>query len=351
MNFFTRTPDFSLLKRILIVRQDRLGDLILSLPLVNLIHQHYPDHQVDFLVPEYTRVVSESYVGVGEVLTFPEKWTEPPAFRSLVETLRSRKYDLALVPNTKSAVARLVYETGVPYRVGQGLRLHGWRYNLPVFQSRKMPDRNELDYNFGLLDRWLKAPERGQVRFTLQAPEADRIKVRQWLAEKQIDTYTIIHPGSGGSAVDIAPETLGAVIREYAFPGRVLLTGSAGEREMVVRVLKASQGKGEDVSGQFSLGELMALIQGCTLFLGNSTGPLHLARAFERPLLGFYSTHPACHPIRWGPYGQEENHTLLPPGEGFEGFEEDKNRSIRNMVAVTPGQIISRLDQLLGRAK
>lgn len=349
MNLFVSSPDFSRLKRILVIRQDRLGDLILSLPLIDLIHSRYPTHKIDFLVPEYTRDIASAYQGIHQVICLPQTWNEREGFELLLSIIRKENYDLVLVPNTKSRIAELVWKAGIPYRIGQGFRLHGWRYNLPVFQSRKMPTMNELDYNFNLLSRWFPQPEPSTVKFNLIPPAGAVQQVQEYLREQGIAHYSIIHPGSGGSAIDISPEKLGQLIREYTFPGAILLTGSASEAELVRQVLTYSGGKGINCAGKFSLSELMALIQGCALFIGNSTGPLHLARAFERPLLGFYSSIPPCHPKRWGPYGKEAEQTLLPPEESYTAFERDKEKSRENMSRLSLDVIKARLDSILGR--
>ena len=350
MNLFVSSPDFSRLKRILVIRQDRLGDLILSLPLIDLIHSRYPEHQIDFLVPEYTGDIARAYQGIHKVMTLPPNWDEREGFEQVLSLIRKENYDLVLVPNTKSRIAELVWKAGIPYRIGQGFRLHGWRYNLPVFQSRKVPTMNELDYNFDLLSRWFPQPDPGRVKFHLIPPTEAVQQVQKFLREQGIQEYSIIHPGSGGSAIDISPEKLGQLIREYNLPGKILLTGSASESELVRQVLANSGGKGLNCAGKFSLSELMALIQGCGLFIGNSTGPLHLARAFERPLLGFYSSIPPCHPKRWGPYGKEVEQTLLPPGESYTDFERDKEKSRENMGRLSLDVIKARLDSILSRS-
>lgn len=349
MNFLVATPEFSRLKRILIIRQDRLGDLILSLPLIDLIHSRYPNHQIDFLVPEYTGEIARAYQGIHKVMTLPPNWDKREGFKQVLSLVCKEKYDLVLVPNTKSRIAELVWKAGIPFRIGQGFRLHGWRYNLPVFQSRKMPAMNELDYNFNLLSRWFPQPNPVRVKFHLIPPTEAVLQVQKFLREQGIVHYCIIHPGSGGSAIDISPEKLGQLIGEYTFPGEILLTGSASEAELVRQVQVHSGGKGLNCAGKFSLSELMALIQGCELFIGNSTGPLHLARAFERPLLGFYSSIPPCHPKRWGPYGKEAEQTLLPPGESYTAFERDKEKSRENMSRLSLEVIKARLDRILGR--
>jgi len=341
--------DFSKFQKILIVRQDRLGDLILSLPLSTHIKQYNPKAIVHILVPEYTRAVAEMYRDIDKTLILP-----PPAelknnSEALVQKLKEENYDLAIVPNTKSYIAEILVKSGIPWRIGQGLRWHGWKYNLPVFQNRKRPDRNELDYNFDLLSRWIPVPVKTSVTFPFIPEDEAEKKIEEFLSSHTINKFSIIHPGSGGSAIDVSPEVLGEIAGLGILPGRVLITGTQSEKDIAHTVLKQSGGNALNVAGMFSIPELMSLIRRCDFFMGNSTGPLHIARAFERPLLGFYSTFPACHPKRWGPYGIEKEHTFLPPGESFDTFENNKAQSRKHMEKIRSQEVLEKIREILSK--
>jgi heptosyltransferase-3 len=348
MQPFNSIPDFYKIQKVLIVRQDRLGDLILTLPLASWLKYHNPDLVVDFLVPSYSAEIAEACPDVDTVHRLPSDLHNIEDYKRLLQTLQNQSYDLCIVPNTKSIIAKLVYQANIAYRVGQGLRWHGWRYNLPVFQKRKKPVMHELEYNFQLLSRWLPMPNQSDVKFNLVVSKAAQLKVKNVLDSHQVKEYSILHPGSGGSAIDVNPELLGQLVATNALPGKVIITGTKGEMKLAEMVAKASGYQTLNLCGQLNMQELMACIQHCQIFIGNSTGPLHIARAFDRPVLGFYSTFPACHPIRWGPYAKTKSQVIIPPNEFFSGFEFDKNRSAENMKTITLDSIQQKLSLILG---
>lgn len=345
---FIHTPDLLSIYKILIVRQDRLGDLILTLPLAAWIKKHKPEMIIDVLVPQYSAPIAEACPDINTVHLLPDNLNDHNAFLQMRKILHEAAYDLCIVPNTKSIIAKLVYDAQIPYRVGQGLRWHGWRYNLPVFQKRKMPVMHELDYNFQLLERWLPSPNNKEVEFNLNIPDSAVLKVNNLLASHGIDTYSVIHPGSGGSAIDVGPDVLGQLVVSGVLPGKVVVTGAPAEAHLAQKLSEASGYQVLNLSGALSLHELMALIRNCNIFIGNSTGPLHIARALGRPVLGFYSSFPACHPIRWGPYGKTKSQVILPPNEFFSGFEKNKTQSVENMKHIELKAIIQKLEIILG---
>jgi ADP-heptose:LPS heptosyltransferase len=354
---------FDRARKILIVRTDRIGDVVLTLPMATAIRQRFPQAEVHFLLRAYTAPLAAGHRDVSKVVIAPDSLKDRAAYERCLGEIRSEKYDLAIVVHSKGDVARLIWDAKIPFRMGSGLRLHSWRYNVPVFQRRRQPKQHELDYNLDMIRPYVPVPAREAVDFRLRPDEAALLRVRRFLDERRVGgpfeipeggpepgrmgRYSILHPGSGRSAVDLPLETFGKLVDAFEFPGEVIVTGTADEAALYRGVAAAAKRRLVDATGRFSLPELVALISGCDLFLSNSTGPLHIARALNRPLLGFYCTVPACHPMRWGPYAREKPNTVLPPGETYETFQPDKKRSVEGMKQIRVETIVERLRTIL----
>jgi ADP-heptose:LPS heptosyltransferase len=346
---------FDRAKRILIVRNDRIGDVVLTLPMATAIRQRFPQTEVHFLLRGYTAPLAADHPDVAKVVVAPDSLKDRAEYDRCLREIRSGKYDVAIVVHSKGDVARLVWDAKIPFRMGSGLRLHSWRYNVPVFQRRRQPKRHELDYNLDMIREYVPVPAREEVDFRLRPDEKALRRVRRFFAERKISAhepgrmghYSIVHPGSGRSAVDLPLETFGKLMDAFDFPGEVIVTGTSEESALYRGLASAAKRRLVDATGAFSLPELIALISGCDLFLSNSTGPLHIARAFNRRLLGFYCTVPACHPMRWGPYAQEKSNTVLPPDESYETFQPDKKVSMEGMKKIRVETIVERLGAVL----
>jgi ADP-heptose:LPS heptosyltransferase len=111
----------------------------------------------------------------------------------------------------------------------------------------------------------------------------------------------IVHPGSGGSAVDLPMEKMRTIISSLSLePVEILITGSSSEKELCQSLVVNSSTK--NLAGEYNLGELMALIDYSDLMIANSTGPIHIAAALGKHVIGFYPKFTAASPKRWGPY-------------------------------------------------
>ncbi|MBT9096744.1 glycosyltransferase family 9 protein [Methylovulum psychrotolerans] len=343
------TPlNFTDIQKILFLRKDNLGDLLYTLPLTTLLKQHYPQLRIDFLVPAYSAPLAQYYADADQVLILPDG-IKPSgdAYRSTVDLIKAQHYDLAFNIHPKFVLAKLAFAARIPHRLTRTERLYTLYANHWVWQQRKHQRQHELDYNLDLLHGCINPPDRQAIPFNFQTSAAAAAKVETFLQQHQIRHFTLIHPGSNGSAIDLPLNLYGDLIDAYPLPGAVIITGTAKESPLYQQLSRHCRKPLIDATGQFSLEELLCLIQRCTLLISNSTGPLHIARAFNKPLLGFYSTLKSAHPRRWGPYGQEQSHTLIPANENFATFQTNLKQCRANMAAIKVTDIMRKLDAIL----
>ncbi len=83
----------------------------------------------------------------------------------------------------------------------------------------------------------------------------------------------------------------------------IILTGSKEEKALC-ESLRINENI-INFAGFFNLAELIALINFCGIFIANSTGPIHIAAALNKYIVGFYPKILACSPRRWGPYNEK----------------------------------------------
>ncbi len=296
-------------KNILIVRTDRIGDVVLTLPLAGIIKKHYPDCKVAFLVNDYTKEIAKSNNLIDEVITL--KLTgDKINFSSTLNEIKQRRFDLAIVVYPKFTVALLIFLSGIKKRIGSGYRWYSFLFNEKVFEHRKNAERHELEYNINLL-RKIGINEEvntSDIKFNLDVNENSLDKVKSLLIEsgiKENEVIVIVHPGSGGSSVDLPLNKFKEMIEKIVSLKdiRILLTGSESERKICDDISMGN--KTINFAGRLSISELTALISLSKIFISNSTGPLHIAAALNVFVIGFYPKIVACSAKRWGPYNKK----------------------------------------------
>lgn len=296
-------------KNILIVRTDRIGDVILSLPLAGLIKRHYPDCRVTFLLKDYTKSLAEGHPFIDDILILKEKNDKISLFDN-IKQIRKNSYDSAIVVYPTFITSLIIFFSRIKHRIGTGYRWYSVLFNHKVFEHRKNALRHELEYNVNLL-KYFGIEENvtpANVSFNLKISQKDDERVTTILKVKGIDLkkpVILIHPGSGGSAVDLPLNKFKELIDfiHHNLTAEILITGSKSEIELCHNLL--IPGVTKNLAGLFNLGELKALINHSDIFIANSTGPLHIATALGKYVIGFYPKIPQCSPKRWGPYSEK----------------------------------------------
>ena len=293
-------------ENLLIVRTDRIGDVILSLPLASIIKKHLPDCKITFLVREYTRplVVNNPYI--DNILTLEEK-NGKISLAANIRKVSKNNFDSAVIVYPTFLTALIIFLSRIKSRIGTGYRWYSLLFNLKIYEHRKYATRHELEYNVNLLQHFGIEEEvnPGNIRFNLKPDEESLKRIEGILSEAGINSdepLIIIHPGSGGSAVDLPIEKFKFLVEKIinGLTRNLILTGSASEIGLCENI-KVKPGI-LNLAGKLNLAEMIALVSKCSIFIANSTGPIHIAAALGKHTVGFYPLIPACSAKRWGPY-------------------------------------------------
>lgn len=290
-------------KNILIVRTDRIGDVVLTLPLIDALRSAFPSPRISFLVRSYTKALVDGHEHVSTILTYDQS-DGLKSFRLVLSEIRKERFDLAVVAYPRFRIALLMWLAGVPVRVGTGYRWYSFLFNRKVYEHRKTGAKHEFELNLSLLralGSWDFSALRPRMSISRQALRA-AVAERQRLGLRDNEAFVILHPGSGGSARDWSPVNFGKLARELPKEGlKVVVTGAVSEENLVNAVIEHAGGGVLLSLGRLNLQELSAFIQSASVFVSNSTGPLHIAAAVGTPVVGFYPPIVACRPERWGP--------------------------------------------------
>lgn len=292
-------------ENILIVRTDRIGDLILTLPLAGLIKNQYPNCKVSFLIREYTKNIVSNHPHIDEVIVL-RKNNGKVSFSENLSIIKSKKFDSCIVVYPTFLLSLIMFFGGIKNRIGTGYRWYSFLFNHKVYEHRKNAERHELEFNVNLLGMLniTNNVDENNVRYDLRVNQSSLSIVDKILADEKIDSskpILIVHPGSGGSSMDLPANRFSEMVKLLVSEGyQVIITGNKSEQTLCEEVKAGSNAV--NLAGRFSIDELIALISLCSVFISNSTGPIHIAAALNKYVVGFYPKVVSCSKERWGPY-------------------------------------------------
>lgn len=302
---------------ILVVRTDKIGDVVLTTPAISALRKRYPDAKLTGVVSTVAAEVYKCSPHLNGVIVLdPALYSGFLGFWRLVRRLRSEKAQVAVVFQAKMRVGLAVLLSGAGVRIGPWSKWWSWLcYNHGRRQNRSAVEMHEADYNIQLLrdlgvtvaDTW----EKSHLSVSEEAHrEATRFFVEKGLS-RRFKTVAI-HPGMAGSALNW-PEShyinLGRrLLRRY----NVIVTGGPGEGPLVERVFQGiarQQSYNPDSPtftkylGEKGLSETIAILDQCDGMVAPSTGPMHLAVALGKLVVTVFPPIKVQSAVRWGPYG------------------------------------------------
>lgn len=305
--------------RILVVRADRLGDVVLSTPVVEVIKKHYPNADLTFMVRSSVVPVLKGLESIDRFFIFDPDGVHNgiKGFHRLYRSIRDAKYRFAIVLQSNWKIAFAIFLARVRYRVGPLSKIYSFVfYNRGVRQRRSQVEMHEADYNLQLLRRLGIRVGSRRVSTRVHVSEEVKKEAVVWLIQRGFvwnKPLILIHPGMGGSALNW-PEThyVELIQAMLQLDRQVLVTGGPTEADLLERIKQALGPSQERVifySG--TEGQTIEFYGGlcchADVVVAPSTGPLHVAVALGRPVVTFYPPIRVQSALRWGPYLPDES--------------------------------------------
>jgi ADP-heptose:LPS heptosyltransferase len=290
--------------RILVSRTDRIGDVVLTLPLCALLSARL-GAEVVVLGRQYTRPLLEASANVDAILDWDVVEHADEATQR--DFLRAARADAIVHVFPRPAIARAALAARIPLRIGTGHRWYHWlTCNALEHFSRKRSALHEAQLNVRLARRLLGAQVPSLAELAPLTAITPQVALPPTVAlQLREDRFRVVlHPGSSGSSREW-PLALWKALAESLDPERVqvLVTGSASEGAALREWMGTLPTHVVDLTGQLQLDELIALFSRVNGLVAASTGPLHLAAAAGIHALGLFPATPPIHPGRWAPLG------------------------------------------------
>ncbi len=311
--------------RILVIRNDKLGDFMLAWPAFSLIKRQYPEAHITALVPDYTRPMAELCPWIDAQITDDRHESVLADAVHLSRKIRSGRFDVSISLYSEMRTALALWLARVPVRIGPATKLAQVFLNQRVRQRRSQSAKPEFEYNVELA-RHLIALQ-GDEAMPLQAPPFLRFDPdeladirREFLQQYHIDDdrkLVFIHAGSGGSAINLSLQQFAELVRHIDKAARChfVLTAGPGELDtaqaLSALIADTSHSVYHSTQGLVAFSKFIAV---CDLFLSGSTGPLHIAGALNVHTAAFYPARRSATPLRWQTLNAAHRRIAFAPG-------------------------------------
>ena len=294
-------------KKILIVRNDRLGDVILSTPVIKNLKLAFPQSYIAFMCRPYTREALEGNPNLDEVIVY-DKYGKDKSFLATVKfalKLGKYRFDWAIILHPTNRTHIMTFLARIPVRVGWNRKL-GQLLTKKIKHTKQQGKKHESEYTLDLL-RALNIPIKSKNTYFPILPEAIA-KVEELLKGQGVienDKLIVIHPSASCPSKRWPQEHFLKLIELLKNKGsfKIAVITSEGEKQFGEEAAKKSEVI--DLRGKLSISEIGALLKRASLFISNDSGPVHIAASLNTPVISIFGRKDSgLSPRRWGPQGE-----------------------------------------------
>ncbi|MCY4070307.1 MAG: lipopolysaccharide heptosyltransferase II [Chloroflexi bacterium] len=306
--------------RILVIRPDHLGDVLLMTPALQFIKRERPETELHVICGAWAAELLARFDEVDVVLTleFPgfqrggRSARGNPYLRALdsARMLRRIAYDSALIMRPDHWWgAMLAFLAGIQERVGYDYA------SVAPFLTGRSPHQHEhaVLQNLHLVEFWLGVAHGREIELTLAVNPADAATADQLLSDRGIDVakpIVCIHPGSGMPSKLWQPDKWAEAADQVArlYKAAIVFTGSSPEKALIDDIAGRMKAKSCSVTGETSATQLAALYRRAWAVLGPDSGAMHVAAAVHTPTVTLFGP---ADPIEFAPWGDDRKHAAI----------------------------------------
>lgn len=286
-------------EKILIIKPSALGDVIHSLPFLDTVKRHFPEASVHWIIARGIDPLLQGHPLIDRLWVIDkDAWKKlrhaHRTLRQMVSLWRglgAEGFDLVIDLQGLLRSGLMAWATKAPVIVGFEEAREGSRY----FYTRRVRGGEAIH----AVDRYLKVLrslglETGEVRFPF--PPALDVGVEGLGLP---GTYGVMAPSAGKEANRWPASRFGELAARL--PVRTVVVAGKKDARIADEVAEASGGQALSLGGKTDLPGLVATIKGARFMVCNDTGPMHIAAAFNVPVVAIFGP---ANPVRTGPYGE-----------------------------------------------
>lgn len=354
--------DWQHVHKVLLVRLRSIGDTVLMTPCLAAIKSWRPDIRITVVSEKLAAPILERHELLDELAIVGNSARDR---LDLIRNLRRGHFDIAFNLHGGTTATVIAALSKASTTVGYD----GYRYSRLLRMRAPTPDRllgrttlHSVEQQLALLC-WAGVPWPQQAILTVPvSPDAvESVRNRLKLMGVGYDetgsgSYAVLSPGaSAGSKMWPAgsfAEVAGYLKRHYGLASVVI--AGPGEERLASRIAASTEGSAVVLSGA-DLKEIVALIAHSSAFVGNDSGPMHIAAAFQRPLVAIFG---GSNPQVWRPWTEGPCRVLTPPALEDEDETRDSvsggsraGARVADIRRIGIGEVLAAIDDVMGAAQ
>ncbi|MDA0987425.1 MAG: lipopolysaccharide heptosyltransferase II [Bacteroidetes bacterium] len=338
-------------EKILVIQTAYLGDLAMTLPMIQLLKKNKPKVTIDIICLPDTSKLIENNIYLNQVIVYDKRKTERGliATLKLIKRLKKNNYDCAIIPHPSVRSALIGLLSKIKIRIGFEKSAGKILFtNILSFNNYQ----HEIERNISLLSELNIFPIKKETSEYFPS-DKEKLTIEKIISEnisKSIGIITIA-PGSVWNTKRWMPERFAEVVNNLIQKNYLVFAiGAESDKSIGDKISKnISSSKFINLIGKLSLLESIELIKKSTLLISNDSGPLHISSGVNTPVVGIYG--PTDPKFGFWPYGANdeiiETNNLECRPCGMHGGDKCPIGTWECMEKITPQKVLIGVEKIL----
>lgn len=328
-------------KKILIIRTDRLGDVILSTPVIENLRRAFPQAYIAFMCRPYTKEVVEGNPFLDEVIIYDKENRHKSLAASIrfARGLAKKKFDWAIILHPTNRSHIVAFFAAIPLRVGWDRKM-GFLLTHRLKHNKQQGFKHELEYTLDVLRKLGIPIVSKQTYFPLsdiKRQEIENLLKVHGLGQK--DRLVVLHPSASCPSKRWPEESFSrlAAMLKQSFDCKIAIITAQGQEGCAAAIVEENEVI--DLRGKLTISQIAALLSRAALFISNDSGPVHIAASLKVPVISIFGrNNPGLSPQRWKPLG-ERSYVLHKPLDCNPCLAHNCKKQFLCLQAITPEDV------------
>jgi len=292
------------INKILIIKPSSLGDIIHSLPTLVELRKLYPESYIAWVIFTHFAEILYGNQYLNEIILW-NRYSGPIEFINMMKYIRDKHFDLVIDLQGLARTALISFYSGAKYKLGvPGLKELSYLFIKEVGPYSK--SQHAIERNLTII-RFLGYEPNSKL-FPINISPGDEQYAKSFLSKNRYNfkkNLVGISPSAGIKQKMWEPEKFASIANKLieTYDCYIIIFGTEKDINIAEKIIELIRNKNNVINAinKTSLKQLCALIKFCSIFIGNDTGPLHIAAALNVPTIGLYGP---SNPEQLGPYNK-----------------------------------------------
>jgi heptosyltransferase-1 len=294
--------DTSTIKKVLLIRLRRIGDVVMTTPAITALHEGFPSARISYVVEMPFRDLIEGNPYVDRTIVLPRP-LGVKHFLKTVRRIRKERFDAAIDFHGGPTASLLTLFSGAKKKIGYRIKYKSLVYDIRLPRGFQTHHIHSVENHINLVRALGITVPASPPLLLPESTEMEKQKIHDFFSDNDLEgsKVVVIHVGAGNAfrewGVDRWAKFISQILKKRK--AKIILIGAPSDIGVAAHILDKHPTSVVSLVGKLSLRELKELIAKANLYVGPDSGPMHIAASTSTPIVALFGPNLSAYNAPW----------------------------------------------------